>query len=271
MLSMAPSSFTAGASGPVATRATAATMGAKRSSMACTSSMGEGVAGEAAGFGGGAGFRFTLRLSHARIARHGHQALSASDSAPPSGCSASRRTVPLLALAAPPGAELEGLDLDPVPALGARGGEADLEGRGGPRVDDAGHVDASPAHHAAALVEPLRLDDHALARLARVVPHLPLDEDAGGAFALALEGEDEVARGLRGEGVGLGEERTRPQGGQEQGGKRASDHSYRGASRGLSCAPLRAGEKPKKIPTAAAKAKAMTMASALIRVRQPAK
>jgi hypothetical protein len=35
-------------------------MGAKRSSMACTSSMGEGGAGEAAGFGGGAGFRFTL-------------------------------------------------------------------------------------------------------------------------------------------------------------------------------------------------------------------
>src|SRR5215831_17790848 len=76
MISMAPSSFTAGASGPVATRATAATMGAKRSSMACTSSMGEGVAGEAAGFGGGAGFRFTLRLSHARIARHGLPALA---------------------------------------------------------------------------------------------------------------------------------------------------------------------------------------------------
>jgi len=91
---MAPSSFTAGASGPVATRATAATMGAKRSSMACTSSMGEGDAGEADGFGGGAGFRFTLRLSHARIARHGLQALSASDSAPPGGCSASRRTEP---------------------------------------------------------------------------------------------------------------------------------------------------------------------------------
>src|SRR5262249_62428851 len=135
----------------------------------------------------------------------------------------------------------EGLDLDPVPALGARGGEADLEGRGGPRVDSARYVDASPAHHAAALVEPLRLDDEALARLTRVVPHLPLDEDAGGAFALGLEGKDEVARGLRGEGVGLGEERTRPQGGQEDGGKQARDHSYLRASMGLSCAALRAG------------------------------
>src|SRR5262249_18500420 len=200
LLSRAPSSFTAGDSDPAATRATAATMGAKRSSMACTSSMGEGGAGEAAGFGGGAGFRFTLRLSHARIARQGLPALAERER----GHAVERMLdegLSLLALAAPPGAELEGFDLDPVPALGARRGEPDLERRGRPRVDGARNVDASPAHHAAVLVEPLRLDDDALAGVARVVPHLPLDEDAGGAFALGLEGEDEVARGLGGEGV----------------------------------------------------------------------
>src|SRR5215469_18859920 len=230
MISMAPSSFTAGDSDPAATRATAATMGAKRSSMACTSSMGEG----------GAGFRFTLRLSHARIARQGLPALAERER----GHAVERMLdegLSLLALAAPPGAELEGFDLDPVPALGARRGEPDLERRGRPRVDGARNVDASPAHHAAVLVEPLRLDDDALAGVVRVVPHLPLDEDAGGAFALGLEGEDEVARGLRGEGVGLSEERSRPQGGQEHGGKQTNDHSYLRASMGLSCAALRAG------------------------------
>jgi hypothetical protein len=58
--------------------------------------MGEGGAGETAGFGGGAGFRFTIRLSHARIARHGlpGSRLSESDAASPSGCSASGRTEP---------------------------------------------------------------------------------------------------------------------------------------------------------------------------------
>src|SRR5215469_761121 len=221
MISMAPSSFTAGDSDPAATRATAATMGAKRSSMACTSSMGEGGAGEAAGFGGGAGFRFTLRLSHARIARQGLPALAERER----GHAVERMLD-------------EGLSLL---ALAARRGEPDLERRGRPRVDGARNVDASPAHHAAVLVEPLRLDDDALAGVIRVVPHLPLDEDAGGAFALGLEGEDEVARGLRGEGVGLSEERSRPQGGQEHGGKQTNDHSYLRASMGLSCAALRAG------------------------------
>src|SRR5215471_11829934 len=76
MISMAPSSFTMGASDPAATRATAATMGPKRSSMAWTSSMGDGGTGEAAGFDGGAGFRFTLQLSHASIAAHGLHALA---------------------------------------------------------------------------------------------------------------------------------------------------------------------------------------------------
>src|SRR5215467_10213996 len=84
MISMAPSSFTMGASDPEATRATAATMGPKRSSMACTSSMGDGGTGEAAGFDGGAGFRFTLLLSHASIAAHGLRAL-AGEGAPTPG------------------------------------------------------------------------------------------------------------------------------------------------------------------------------------------
>src|SRR5215471_2589313 len=242
MISMAPSSFTMGASGPAATRATAATMGPKRSSMACTSSVGDGGTGNAAGFEGGAGFRFTLRLSHASIAAHGLHALvgehiSRAARMRSASCSAES----LLALAPTPGAELEGLHLDPVPALGTRGGETNLERRRGSRIDGALHVAAPPAHDPAVLVEPFRFDDDALAGLVRGVPYLALDKDARGALALRLEGEDQIARGLRREGVGLGEGRERPQSGQEHRGQQAGDHSYLKASMGLSCAALRAG------------------------------
>src|SRR5262249_60227196 len=139
-------------------------------------------AGGAAGFGGGAGFRFPLRLSHARIARQGLPALAERER----GHAVERMLdegLSLLALAAPPGAELEGFDLDPVPALGARRGEPDLERRGGPRADGARNVDASPAHDAAVLVEPLRLDDDALAAAAPLVPPRPHAGDAGGPVA----------------------------------------------------------------------------------------
>src|SRR5215471_8525750 len=252
MISMAPSSFTMGDSGPAATRATAATMGPKRSSMACTSSMGDGGAGEAVGFDGGAGFRFTLRLSHARIVAHGLQALVGQGAPTPGsgkstslarrGCARppeARKS--LLALAPASGAELEGLHLDPEPALGTRRGEANFERGRGPRIDGALHVAAPPAHHPAVLVEPFRFDDDALAGLVGGVPYLALDEDARGALALRLEGEDQIARGLRREGVGLSEGRERPQSGQEHRGQEAGDHSYLKASMGLSCAALRAG------------------------------
>src|SRR4030095_13810746 len=79
MISMAPSSFTTGGSVPEATRATALTMGAKRSSMAWTCGIDGGastrVRGGVTRFGG-VGFRFIVRLSHARIAGHGLQALA---------------------------------------------------------------------------------------------------------------------------------------------------------------------------------------------------
>src|SRR5215510_12108161 len=102
MISMAPSSFTMGASGPAATRATAATMGPKRSSMACTSSIGDG----------GTGFRFTRRLSHASIAAHGLQAFVGEHLSRGRMRSAAWSAESLLALAPPPGGELEGLHLD---------------------------------------------------------------------------------------------------------------------------------------------------------------
>src|SRR6266581_5931853 len=77
MISMAPSSLTAGGSSLLAMRATAATMGPKRSSMAWMLDAGAGML-DAVGSGGSGvavcrpgAFRFTPRLSHARISRHG--------------------------------------------------------------------------------------------------------------------------------------------------------------------------------------------------------
>src|SRR3970040_130466 len=88
MISMAPSSLTAGGSPPRATAATASTMGAKRSSIARMLEAGAwmlevggcgafGVAGLRPG-----AFRFTPRLSHARIPGHGLQALSCAGTVP---------------------------------------------------------------------------------------------------------------------------------------------------------------------------------------------
>src|SRR6266566_1773528 len=83
MISMAPSSLTAGDSSPRATRSTAATMGPKRSSIAWMLDAGAWTlaggwtlnarASGARGVGDfrPTAFRFTPRLSHARISRHG--------------------------------------------------------------------------------------------------------------------------------------------------------------------------------------------------------
>src|SRR3990170_2445834 len=88
MISMAPSSLTAGGPPPRAPPATASTMGAKRSSIA---RMLEAGAWTLAVSGCGAfgvadlrpgGFRFTPRLSHARIPGHGLQALSRAGTVP---------------------------------------------------------------------------------------------------------------------------------------------------------------------------------------------
>src|SRR6266581_3632802 len=85
MISMAPSSLTGAGSGPAATRATAATMGAKRSSMARTSGIDDGGSGGVTGVVTrfwGVGFRFTLQVSHARIVGHGLQAVSRAGTLP---------------------------------------------------------------------------------------------------------------------------------------------------------------------------------------------
>src|SRR3970040_1143781 len=81
MISMAPSSLTAGGSPPRATAATASTMGAKRSSIAWMLAVSGCGASGVAGLGPGA-FRFTPRLSHARIPGHGLQALSRAGTVP---------------------------------------------------------------------------------------------------------------------------------------------------------------------------------------------
>src|ERR1700687_1961186 len=88
MISMAPSRLTAGGSPPRATAATASTMGAKRSSIASILEAGAGrLAVSGCGVFGVAGlrpgaFRFTPRLSHARIPGHGLQTLSRAGTVP---------------------------------------------------------------------------------------------------------------------------------------------------------------------------------------------
>src|SRR2546422_627952 len=102
MISIAPSSLTAGDSVPRATRSTAATMGAKRSSMARTVSMADsgpgggdaawGTLGVIGGAGGGReALRFTRRLSHATIPAHGLPSLARAGAIPRRAARVARR------------------------------------------------------------------------------------------------------------------------------------------------------------------------------------